>query len=64
MSGLRWSCPVCGRFIAESSIVETCYRDPGAYYGVGTRTEATCTRCGVIDAVRMSAWDDGPGGAE
>lgn len=56
MSGVRWSCPLCGRFVAEASIVETDYRDPGSYYGVATHTEATCSHCGVIDSIRMSAW--------
>lgn len=47
-SAYRWACD-CGRFIAEASIAERNYRDPGAYYGVATATSYDCSRCGVVE---------------
>lgn len=44
---VRFAC-TCGRFVAESSIRYEDYRDDGAYYGVGTRVEWDCSRCGTV----------------
>ncbi|MBB3752680.1 hypothetical protein FHT44_005192 [Mycolicibacterium sp. BK634] len=45
---VRFLCRQCGRFIAQSSIREEDYFDPNAYYGVGTRSEYDCKRCGTL----------------
>lgn len=43
----RFAC-TCGRFISQSAIREEDYLDPTAYYGVGTRVEWDCSRCGTV----------------
>lgn len=45
---VRWLCYQCGRFIAASAIHEEDYLDNGAYYGVSTRTDYSCSRCGHL----------------
>lgn len=47
---MRWAC-TCGRFIAEAAITERTYRDPGAYYGIGTEVSYACSRCGPRDGM-------------
>lgn len=44
----RWQCARCRRFISDRNIREEDYRDPGAYYGVSTRTEYDCGQCGTV----------------
>lgn len=44
-----WRCPSCGRYIAADAVTETDYLDNGAYYGVNTRVEASCARCGAVE---------------
>lgn len=46
---LRWQCPSCSRFILRSAIREEDFPDPGAYFGVGTRTWIDCPRCGTLE---------------
>lgn len=48
-AGLRWACPNCGRFVAESDIVSTDRVDPTAYYGVTPWTAVECSRCGWVE---------------
>lgn len=45
----RWTCPQCGRFIAEASVQSEDHRDDGAYYGVSSRTWGTCARHGRVE---------------
>lgn len=46
---VRWMCPTCGRFIAESAIRSWDVLDPGEYYGVRGVIAADCGRCGEIE---------------
>lgn len=45
----RWSCPKCGRFIAESAIRSEDHRDDSTYYGISTEYAAKCAKCGDVD---------------
>lgn len=44
----RWA-DTAGHFLAEASVQSEDYRDDGAYYGVSSRTWATCKKCGRVD---------------
>lgn len=46
---VRWQCPRCGRFLAESAVRSWDVIDPGAYYGVRGVIVADCPRCGEVD---------------
>lgn len=46
---VRWTCPSCGRFIAESALRSWDEPDFGAYYGVIGVTVADCGRCGEVE---------------
>lgn len=46
----RFACPSCGRFVSVANIHQEDYRDPSAYYGIGTTTAITCSRCGLVEA--------------
>ncbi len=50
---VRWQCPRCGRFVAESSVQSEDRVDPSAYYGVTSRTWVTCSGCGEVDGPRL-----------
>lgn len=58
MSGLRFSCPACGRFVAEAAIVEERRIDPGAYYGFTASSTTNCPHCGPVEGFRISTWGD------
>lgn len=45
---VRWQCVECGRFISNDKVRSEDYLDNGAYYGVSTRTEYDCKKCGLI----------------
>lgn len=44
----RFQCRRCHRFISQDAIREEHHRDNGVYYGVSTRTEYDCGRCGTV----------------
>ena len=46
--GRQFACPSCGRFVSVANIHQEDYRDPSAYYGIGTTTAITCSRCGLV----------------
>ncbi len=48
---VRWACPRCGRFIAESAVRSWDVIDPGEYYGVRGVIVTDCGRCGEIEPV-------------
>lgn len=49
---IRWQCARCGQFAAESAVHSVDFIDPGAYYGVSSRTWVDCPRCGEVDNPR------------
>lgn len=61
---VRWACPRCGRFIAESAVRSWDVLDPGAYYGVRGVIVADCGGCGEIEPVcrpvKMMPWQSPP----
>lgn len=58
--GIRWQCRRCGRFVAESAVHSEDRIDPGAYYGVSSRTWVDCPRCGKVDNPRIIVLVGGP----
>lgn len=55
VTDVRWVCPRCSRFIPEASVRSWDYQDPGAYYGVSSRTVGVCSRHGEVDEPRCVA---------
>ena len=49
---VRWQCPTCGRFIADSAVESEDYFDPSEYFGIGCRTWGECSKCGRVDEPR------------
>lgn len=43
----RFACR-CGRFLAESAIHYTTFRDDSRYYGIRDEVEWDCSRCGTV----------------
>ena len=48
----RWACHK-GHFVAADAVQSEDYLDPGAYYGVSSRTWAACKVCGLIEEPRL-----------
>jgi hypothetical protein len=47
---VRYQCPKCRRFVAESAIESTDYIDTfNCYYGVGTSSVTHCAKCGDVE---------------
>lgn len=44
---VRFACH-CGRFLAESAIRSTDFRDDSRYYGIRSEVEWDCSRCGTV----------------
>ena len=51
---VRWQCPKCARFVAQSTVDSENVYDPiDSYYGFFSRTFADCKKCGRVEDPRL-----------
>ena len=49
---VRWQCPTCGRFIADSAVESEDYVDPSEYFGIVFLMCWVFFKCGGVEEPR------------